>query len=150
MRLNSRDRMVVQNVMEEQRPFHRDKEGVSVYTQLSSASCPDCGYDPLVGAVDAGCVTCGGTGRIITYKKYQSFPRVGFPKLTDFVVGLGGGIEVGDVLLYANTREQEIYEECRLNGYLTMDGDRYAVQSVSSAGFGNKDEIIVTCARQEQ
>jgi len=142
--------MVVRDAMNEQRPFHRQNEGVSVFTMESSASCPDCGYDSLVGPTEPDCSTCGGTGIIITYKKYTSYPRVGFPKLTDFLVGVGGGVEVGDAILYANSLEKEIYEESRLNGYIEMDGERYGVQSISQAGFGNRDEIIVTISLQEQ
>lgn len=118
---------------------------------LTETVCPDCGYDSFTrSAVDVDCSTCGGAGVIRTYASQQVIARVSFPRLSDFVLGVAGGIDVGDAILYVHRDTKPLIEKVAKDGYIIMDNDRYAVMTIDTAGPGSAYEYAVRISRQEQ
>ena len=151
MRITSRQRYLVEQTLRGGRQAHRPDEGVKLYYPASEVACSTCGFNELSqSAMEPDCATCGGLGRIITYTIYTSHPRISWPKLSDFVVGIAGGIEVGDALLYIGADEKDQYVRHQGKGYLTIDGQRYQITALDPAGVGDSQEYVVTCARQTQ
>jgi hypothetical protein len=149
--MNGRQRLLVDQQLRQNRQQHRPGEGVTLYYPRVQTACPACGFDELSqSSLDPDCPTCGGTGRVTQWSTYTSYPRIAWPKLTDFIVGLAGGIEVGDVLLYIGLEEKTLYEQHTHQGYVMLDGERYVIKNMQPAGVGQTHELVVTCARQTQ
>ena len=149
MKVSSRDSLHAERTLQEARLSHH--YAIRLYEPVETV-CTTCGFDAfLQSGLKADCPECNGTGKTVTHKIYSSQARVSWPKLTDFIMGLAGNIEVGDVSVTVHEHEKAQYERIRrLNGYLLIDGERYAITTISPAGLGDVHEYIVTCGKQTQ
>jgi hypothetical protein len=125
---------------------------VYVHYVLSETDCPTCGYDTFArSGIDPDCPACHGAGSIKTYATHRVYARIAYPSLSDFVLGIAGGINVGDAILYLNQRDKPLFAKAMRNGYVTLDNERYAISSTPDvAGVGGLQEYTVKITRQTQ
>jgi len=141
--LTAQDRIGIRRTLQEARQDTRRNEGVVLNMPLT-ITCPHC------QGLEAACAICRGVGTITQHSKYISYARVTWPKLTDYIVSLAASYEVGDAILYVREEEKGQYEQIQGRGFLTIDGDRYGIKTISPAGVGRKDEYVIVCERQTQ
>ena len=141
--LTAQDRLGIRKSLQEGRQDTRGNQGVVLHTPLT-ITCPHC------QGLEAVCAFCQGTGKTTQYTKYISYARVTWPKLTDYIVSLAASYEIGDAILYIRVEDKGQYERIQGRGFLTIDGDRYGIKTISPAGVGRADEYVVVCERQSQ
>lgn len=147
---SSRDRAVVRTAMEDARASY-EEHAVYFRYLLSWTDCALCGYDPFTrSALDPDCPTCGGVGRVKTYATHRVYCRVTHPSLSDFVLGMAGGVSVGDAILFIDQRDKLLADKVRLDGYITIDNERYAISAIDPTGVGGSQEWAIKIERQAQ
>lgn len=117
----------------------------------SSVVCPSCGFDEFTqSGKKADCETCNGTGKIVTKTNYIIMGRVSYPKLQDMIIGVAGSIDVGDAIIYTSKANESHMLNVKSKGYIIIENQRYGIKSISNAGFGGIDELVIWCSRQTQ
>lgn len=147
MRLTARDKINSRIDMQQARVAHNSL----MLRYPTYTNCTTCGYDTFSDSGDdPDCPECGGKGRIATWHNYQCHARISWPSLTDFALGIAGGIEMGDVILYISLQDKAQIERVKDSGYALIDNEKYGIKTINPAGLGAINECIIIASRQEQ
>lgn len=148
--LSSRDLASVAGTIRDLQTTHQ-QHWIQVSYLLVQNACSLCGYDSFGGSgIDPDCPSCHGEGVVKRYATHRCQGRVSWPRLSDFVLGVAGGIDVGDAMLYVHPADKDLFEKAQRNGHVLLNEERYAVRAIDPAGVAGVQEFVVTLGKQAQ
>lgn len=147
--LSGRDRAAANRSLQSLQTYQQ--HDIRVFYVIVETPCSLCGQDVFGGGgIDPACPSCGGEGSVKQYATHRILARVSWPRLSDYVLGVAGGIEVGDAILYINLADKDVFERAERKGYVLLDGERYGIKTIDTAGLGAVQEYAVTIGKQSQ